>query len=73
MTKTQQRLAVVLDRIKAMSATSEDDAEMFSGCLNEMLDDLQDADAFGTEGQYDPRGDQRDGWWSMHRVEGVDE
>lgn len=27
--------------------------------LNEMLDVMSDADAFGTEGQLDPRGDQR--------------
>lgn len=29
-------------------------------------------DAFGTEGQCDPRGDFRDGEWSMKRVQGVD-
>ncbi len=27
--------------------------------LNKVLDDLTDEDAFGTEGQCDPRGDQR--------------
>jgi len=28
--------------------------------VNEFLDALSDQDAFGTEGQCDPRGDQRD-------------
>ena len=30
-------------------------------------------DGFGTEGQSDPRGDRRDGEWSMWQVQGVDD
>ena len=29
--------------------------------------------SIGTEGQNDPRGDMRNGEWSMDRVEGIDE
>ena len=31
------------------------------------------SDAFGTEGQNDPRGDQREGDFSMYYVEGLDD
>ncbi len=33
---------------------------LYARDVNSMLDDLLGQDAFGTEGQLDPRGDQRD-------------
>lgn len=68
----QQRVARVLDRMMAMAAADEDDAQMFADFLDEMLDELQQADGFGSEGENDPRGDFRNSTWSMTRVEGVD-
>jgi len=44
----------------------------FSDILEEGLDTLLENDYFGTEGQCDPRGDHRDGDYSMEYVEGVD-
>jgi len=38
-----------------------------------MLNTLQSEDAFGTEGQNDPRGDFRESNWSMEYVQGIDE
>ena len=37
----------------------KNDPELLSN-MNEWLDELHDQDTFGTEGQLDPRGDQRD-------------
>ena len=38
----------------------ETNDERCSNALNDVLEDLADQDTFGTEGQNDPRGDQRD-------------
>lgn len=69
---TQQRVALVLERMVANVRDNEDDADMFSDALDYYLDELRDADGFGTEGQCDPRGDQRDGQYSMTHVSGID-
>ena len=67
----QQRVATVLSRMLDMAKSDEDDAQMFADVLEPMLNDLHGQDAFGTEGQCDPRGDFRNGQWSMDRVEDV--
>jgi hypothetical protein len=69
-----KRLHKVLDNIKRMSEEDGDYAIMFSEVLDPVLDNMLNDDAFGSEGQCDPRGDQRnsDFAWSMDRVEGVD-
>lgn len=58
---TSRNLKEVLSRLTqyAMS-TIDDERQAFCDDLNRFLDDLQEQDAFGTEGQLDPRGDQRD-------------
>ena len=57
---TSRNLLVVLDRLKEYAAATEDESrQAFCDDLNRFLDDLADQDAFGTEGQCDPRGDQR--------------
>jgi hypothetical protein len=47
-------------------------AEAYAEMLEHMLDMLGQNDVFGTEGQSDPRGDQRNGLWTIDRVEGLD-
>lgn len=71
-TPVQRRVAAVLERMLAMARGNEDDAKMFAESLEVMLTDIHAGDGFGTEGQCDPRGDFREGRWSMARVEGVD-
>jgi hypothetical protein len=73
MTTTQQRVVKVLERMLEMARSNEDDAEMFSDGLEDLLTELHSNDGFGTEGQCDPRGDFRSGTWSMDLVEGVDQ
>lgn len=72
MSKVQQRVVKVLDRMKKLASKDVGMATEFFGYLEDMLNDIHDLDGFGTEGQEDPRGDFRDGHWSMERVEGVD-
>ena len=72
MNKTQQRVALVLRRMADMTERDEDDAAMFADGLQDMLKEIHENDGFGTEGQCDPRGDFRNGNWSMKRVEGLD-
>jgi hypothetical protein len=68
-----ERLNVVFDRIKEMAAEDEDDCNILLNAFDKMLSDLNCDDFFGTEGQSDPRGDFRNGEWSMFNVEGVDD
>lgn len=60
MNEQQERVLSILEKMKIMVETNEDYAEMFDTELEYMLDDMLDDDAFGTEGQNDPRGDRRD-------------
>lgn len=57
---TSRNLSKVMDKLTqyAMS-TQDEDRQAFCDDLNRFLDELADQDAFGTEGQLDPRGDQR--------------
>ena len=73
MNRTQQRVAKVLGRLTGLAIEDEAEAEMIAEALDVMLDDLHGNDFFGTEGQADPRGDFRDGEWSMGCVQGIDE
>jgi hypothetical protein len=72
-TKDQQRVLRVLDNIKRAVEQDEDEACMYAPELEAMLNEMLGNDAFGTEGSTDPRGDMRNGNWSMDRVEGIDE
>lgn len=78
-TPTQQRVTKILFNMLEMVKFDQDYAEMFSDMLEDGLNDLEQGDCFGTEGQTDPRGDQRDindddddDPWSMTNVQGVD-
>lgn len=72
LTVDQQRVITVLERMLAMARNDEDDAAMFADVLQPALEELMSSDAFGTEAQCDPRGDGRNGTWSMSHVEGID-
>lgn len=66
MNRLQENALIVLDNIKKLIIDNPDDVEEWSSVLEEMLDDLHGTDFFGTEGQDDPRGDFRDGQWSLY-------
>ncbi len=72
MNDTQKRVIKVLDRIMWATGKDEDIAETYSDLLEEILARFVCEDTFGSEGENDPRGDQRDGDWSMKRVQGFD-
>jgi hypothetical protein len=69
MNKTQKNVITVLERMVQMAKDNNDDAKMFSDAMQFMLEDIHSNDGFGTEGQCDPRGDFRNGKWSMSKIE----
>jgi len=57
---TSRNLAEVLARLTVYALETEGSARAaFCNDLNRFLESLSEQDAFGTEGQCDPRGDQR--------------
>lgn len=68
----QRRVIKVLENMIEMTKQEEEYAQMFSDGLEEGLNEMMMQDAFGTEGQCDPRGDNREDEWHMWRVEGID-
>lgn len=69
MTKTQKNVTLVLKRLAKLVEDGTVDAEHVIDPLDDMLTQLNSEDAFGTEGQLDPRGDFRDGEWSVDNVQ----
>lgn len=59
----------VISRMRKAMEESDDDYEMFNDAMDDMLDRLHCEDAFGTEGQCDPRGDFRNGVFTMTESE----
>jgi len=72
MNKKQKRVIKVLERMIEEIKTDEYFAEILIDELETILTNIHNDDGFGTEGQCDPRGDFRNGTWSMKKVEGVD-
>jgi hypothetical protein len=72
MTDTQTSVIAVLNRMAVMAMDAPEYANAFEEILQQGLERLAREDCFGTEKQCDPRGDGRNGTWSMSRVEGVD-
>lgn len=72
MTKIKERIKRVLERIMDNVDKDKDFARYMLDELENTLDGWHMYDGFGTEGEDDPRGDFRNGKWSMKRVEGVD-
>ena len=57
---TSRNLMAVMERLTEYARETQDEArQAFCNDLNLFLDELAEQDAFGTEGQCDPRGDQR--------------
>jgi len=57
---TSRNLKNVLERLCGYAlATENEERQAFCHDLDLFLDELAEQDAFGTEGQLDPRGDQR--------------
>lgn len=71
-TPAQRRVVKVLERLAKIAKGSEYDAQSLCDPLNSVLEELASDDFFGTERQNDPRGDGRNGHWTMWKVEGVD-
>lgn len=72
--KDQNRLFIVLDRFykyvkENPELLGEVTIDIFNDNLECFLNDLQNNDYFGTEGQLDPRGDFRKNDWSMTCVD----
>lgn len=65
MNKFQENLKVVFDRILKEAEKDEDYAQAIAEEFDKALNDLQEYDFFGTEGQCDPRGDGREGLWQI--------
>lgn len=61
----QKNLITVLDRLKGMVEADEDLAWLICDDLEVVFDQIAMDDGFGTERQCDPRGDFRDGEWSL--------
>lgn len=67
----QKRNEIVLQRLTQLSNSGEDWAAEIANLLEWMLDEHAENDGFGTERQMDPRGDGRNGYFTMFHVEGV--
>lgn len=67
------RLNILLSRTKVLAQDNENFRKEFLSSLNMIFDDMFENDVFGSEGQTDPRGDQRNGIFTVHNVEGYDE
>jgi hypothetical protein len=70
--KQQSRLKLVLEHMIDHIMCDEKTAELIAEELEIMLNKIRDDDGFGTEAQDDPRGDGRNGDWSIDFVEGID-
>lgn len=69
MKKLQTNCVTVLNRLAKMCEEDEDFAEALASDLDTMLNAIQSQDGFGTEAQSDPRGDFRNGHWTMKKIE----
>jgi hypothetical protein len=66
------RVRKVLENMQRMLKDDPSYAEPFAEILESGLTALHEEGCFGTEGQCDPRGDFREGPWSMERVQDID-
>ena len=69
LTKQQKRNKLVLERLIKFSNEDNNTAKHLADALDNFLNDLCMDDFFGTETQMDPRGDGRNGHWTMKNVE----
>lgn len=71
MKKPQTSCVTVLTRLAKMCEEGKEFAEALANYLDTMLDEIQSQDGFGTEAQSDPRGDFRNGRWTIKKIEPV--
>lgn len=72
LSREQKCVLLVLDRIKRQVEEDQDMAIEYAESIDPMLCELNREEFFGGEGQCDPRGDFRNGEFSMLDVEGVE-
>ena len=65
----QANTCVVLQRLINLIKSDEDFAKEFSEYLENLLNESKHYGDFGEEGQNDPRGDFRNGEWTMDNIE----
>jgi hypothetical protein len=65
MNEVQTNLLKLFPRLESIIQEDEDFAEILAADIEDLLDSLASDDFFGTERQCDPRGDFRDGEWSI--------
>lgn len=70
---TQTRVTTVLQRMSEMVSKDARYADIFAGELNTMLENIKQQDGFGEQAEYDPRGDGREGTFSLDYVAGIDD
>lgn len=69
MTQLQYNLNKILEKLLFNVASDEDFAEDFAPQIEHLLNDMHNQGNFGTEGQFDPRGDFRNGEWSVYNIQ----
>lgn len=62
----------VLNRMVSLAEEDDGFVDFLSDNLDVLLDEYHGMDGFGMDGSTDPRGDFKNGEWSMRDVEGVD-
>ena len=64
----------VLDEIKKRVESPDYDGAIdeWAEALDSMLDEMKNNDQFGSEASIDPRGDFRNGEWSIYEMEPLD-
>ena len=72
MTKNYKRIEKVLSQVLKLSAQPEY-AKLFVDKLDTLFDEMLADRQLGIDGQDDPRGDQRDDFYTMGYVRGVDD
>jgi hypothetical protein len=70
-TDVKANILRVLEEIKTRveRPDSEDAVNEWAESINTMLDDMKNNDQFGSEASTDPRGDFRNGEWSIFEME----
>lgn len=66
---SQANVCVVLQRLSNLIKSDEKFAELFAQDLEDILNLINAQGAFGKYGEKDPRGDYRNGKWSMDIIE----
>ena len=70
-TDVKKNVLCVLEDIKNRIENSKDNevVDEWACSLDSMLDEMKDNDQFGTEASTDPRGDFRNGEWTIFEME----